>query len=148
MIRVGKEWIEPVVDDFGQQKTACDNAITDHTTQRNLCNADQRTAEDKFCLWRAARLSMCNTHDTCYSNAIAAHDAIKDALHTAGDRRVDVARLIKHVKCLLNNLREFGGTDTTACGLNATEEQGLQDDYNIARLIKHVKCLLNNLREF
>jgi len=99
---------------------ACIDARKTLTDKTADCVTKQQAFENKFCTYKDAIITMCNSRKTCSDGHIATYNTNKPNWETASSKRAQQAAIVDHMLCLLEVLKA-GSTDISACYNNGTD---------------------------
>lgn len=103
-LSLGLGWFEVNKEQFVPKRDACTNT-TDLLEDKNTECANLQTGfESAWCQWSAHREEQCSTLASCWSNAVAHHNTLQAAKMDLAGRRMEEAKMILHVICLIERL--------------------------------------------
>lgn len=119
----------------------CNSARDDLETQKEICDGLQHSYENLFCTWWLKQSTECTQKAACHANGVTAYNTLKATKIEVSDKRVNEARVIVHVKCLLTEL--IGGSADLpgpCTASTAAAETGIVTDYGV--IIKNVPPII------
>lgn len=109
----GANWFDGRYNEMKRRNDNCVAAREKLALWKEDCNTKQGTMENKFCEWASSREALCGQRDTCFASELDAYENMTARIKPVADARVNAARVIEHIKCLLQAIidGEFNSTN-------------------------------------
>lgn len=96
-----QEW----TNTYSTQYDECHAARQAADAQGVLCDGEQQALEDQWCIYRTHQTAWCEHSLSCFYLAIVAHYNLWVTEKAAGERRVNIMRIVEYVECMLELLK-------------------------------------------
>lgn len=130
-LSVVSAWFSTNKQLFETKAVPCEGSTDTLSKKKTECDQAQSQYENLFCLYRLELTTQCSDLDTCWQNGLDHQTNLTDNIKPIADQRHDEARVIEHVKCLVQKLID-GVTDHQPCeDVTAADATRYQTDYNV-----------------
>lgn len=143
-------WFEGKVSMYKKLEKECEQQMILWDDRKHLCDNAQDTFEAYWCLYAGERHRYCNDREVCYNGTTWHYDQARERLGAIARRRVEDARRIHFMDCLLDELVKniTSITDWKFACQHEWYEEHREFDLNYPRLPLAVNCSVVDVTPF